>query len=805
MRPVFTRARTWFALFATSLLISWGITLRPGLTVATQLPPRCAPTPTTCPTCSKVEDTPIPEVGTITSTINVSGVGSSLLDLILITHIEHRSNADLKITLTKKSVTGNEDIVVTITDHNGGPNANVFDGTRWKNNANRLGQVPYTPNHRFNEGLVTDHPYANYVRVMELTPQESFGAFIGEDPKGDWVLTITDDQKGNVGKLKGWSLEIASLPSAPVETTHMFGAPTQVPTPIPTSPDPRKPLVVTSKINVSVMGAQLGRLGLTTLIRHTFNADLDITLTSPMGAIVTITTDNGGSNDNVFDGTLWDDKADAGQDPVSSLVTRHPYADKKTAMRLVPEEPFAAFNGEDPNGDWTLTIYDDNAGDGGTLMSWSLEVTTITCAVADLSLAKEADQTLPGEGANILFTITVSNGNDPGTAAATNVAVKDQLPAGLSFVLATPSQGTYNSETGIWTVGTLARATSASLQITAQVTGQGKVTNTAEVSASDQLDPDSMPNNNIPTEDDQKSVTLSLPSFEVSDQKVGSVLFYNVYSSSASNPNAENTRINITNTNSASAAIIHLFFVEGTTCAVADTFISLTPSQTISLLASDLDPGVTGYLIAVAVNANGCPTAFNYLIGDAYIKFATGHIGNLGAEAFSALSGVAPSCRANSMSATLNFDGVSYNLAPRVLALDNIPSRADGNNTLLIINRLGGDLTTRAVPIGPVFGLLFDDAGNSVSFTFTSSGCQFRSLLSNNFPDTTPRFDVVIPAGRSGWLKFWAESDASLLGASFNNNPNVATSAVGYRSAHNLHELRLTTSALTIPVLPPSC
>ena len=48
---------------------------------------------------------------------------------------------------------------------------------------------------------------------------------------------------------------------------------------------------------------------------------------------------------------------------------------------------------------------------------------------------------------------------------------------------------------------------------------------------------------------------------EVSDQKAGSILFYNFYTSSTSQPNRQNTRFNITNTSSTSAASVHLFFV----------------------------------------------------------------------------------------------------------------------------------------------------------------------------------------------------------------------------------------------------
>jgi len=294
---------------------------------------------------------------------------------------------------------------------------------------------------------------------------------------------------------------------------------------------------------------------------------------------------------------------------------------------------------------------------------------------------------------------------------------------------------------------------------------------------------------------------------EVSDQKAGSVLFYNLYTSGPTNGNQQNTRINITNTSATTDADVHLFFVADN-CQVADSYICLTPNQTSSFLTSDIDPGVTGYIVAVAVNRLGCPVSHNFLIGDAYVKISTGHAANLGAEAFAAIFNEnLPGCNDNSTTAELKFNGDKngYNAAPRVLAASNIPSRTGGNDTMLILNRVGGNLATGAFTIGSLFGLLYDDIETPYSFQI-SGGCQFRSSLTNNTPRTTPRFETVIPAGRSGWLKVWSLADNAILGAMINFNPGTNAQANAFTGGHNLHKLTLSTTATyTIPIFPPSC
>jgi len=291
-------------------------------------------------------------------------------------------------------------------------------------------------------------------------------------------------------------------------------------------------------------------------------------------------------------------------------------------------------------------------------------------------------------------------------------------------------------------------------------------------------------------------------SSQVSDQKAGSLLIYNFYTSSATASNTDNTRINITNTNDSQGIFVHLFFV-ASSCTVADAYICLTANQTASFLTSDFDPGFRGYIVAVATDPGGYSAKFNYLIGDEYVKLASGHSANLGAEAFSAL--LQPgTISADGTQQALPFDNVTYNWVPRVLALSNIPSRVDGNDTLVILNRTGGSLAVGAASIGSIFGLLYDDAENVLSFT-TSGGCQKAFSITNTEPRTVPRFETFIPSGRSGWMKLWASANVGILGAAINYNANAAAQANAFNGGHSLHKLTLTVDAYSMPVFPPSC
>lgn len=295
-------------------------------------------------------------------------------------------------------------------------------------------------------------------------------------------------------------------------------------------------------------------------------------------------------------------------------------------------------------------------------------------------------------------------------------------------------------------------------------------------------------------------------SSEVSDQKAGSLLVYNIYTSSASGGNTQNTRVNITNTNLTTAAFVHLFFVSAD-CTIADSYICLTAAQTASFLASDVDPGTKGYIVAFAVDNLGCPINFNFLIGDEFVKFSSGHAANLGAEGFAAQGPLV--CDPNAPSAELFFSGLAggYNKLPRTLAVSNFPSRADGNDTMIIVNRIGGSYAIGAATTGTLFGLLYDDAETGFSFSLPGA-CQIMGSLQDNFPRTTPRLSVIIPAGRSGWMKLYnLTADNGILGSVINFNASANAQANAFNGGRNMHKLTLTTgtTTVTVPVFPPSC
>jgi uncharacterized repeat protein (TIGR01451 family)/CSLREA domain-containing protein len=459
-------------------------------------------------------------------------------------------------------------------------------------------------------------------------------------------------------------------------------------------------------------------------------------------------------------------------------------------------------------------------------------VITTAQTQSDLAVSVTAPATAAPD-TSAIYTVTVTNN---GPSSSFNTILNNALPAAFSAEAVSTSNGSctrVGTNSVNCNLGTLAAGATATVTIQAHVPETCQPATavfTATVTSSNCLTDPVAANNS-----QSKTTTVLLGNLgagacvpatsAISADKPGSILFAGLALSGATaggggDSNQNNTQMNITNVHPTLGVVVHLFFIDGATCSVADSFLCLTANQTTSFLMSDLDPGTMGYMMMVAVdgppgfaggNNTGCPISFNYIIGNARIKLTASprRDADLAGEAVAAGFGSpVPGCDPNSSLAELHFDGspTGYNQLPRVLALDYLGSRADGNDTLLFLGRIDGNWATGLQPIGPVFGLLYNDTETVSSFSFNAGSCLFRSSISNNFPRTSPRVEQFIPAGRSGWLKLWAANEVALVGAALTRNDNAQTSANAFEGGHNLHILRLLPNAvITVPVFPPSC
>jgi len=114
----------------------------------------------------------------------------------------------------------------------------------------------------------------------------------------------------------------------------------------------------------------------------------------------------------------------------------------------------------------------------------------------DLLIEKTVDNASPLLGANITFTISVTNLT---IDRVIDVTVTDILVNGFVYVSDTASSGIYNQETGAWTIAEIAAAEVVNLEITVTVVSLGLLENTAVLLSSFPLD-DAIDNNTATVE-----------------------------------------------------------------------------------------------------------------------------------------------------------------------------------------------------------------------------------------------------------------------------------------------------------------
>jgi subtilisin-like proprotein convertase family protein len=235
----------------------------------------------------------------------------------------------------------------------------------------------------------------------------ALSVFNGTNPNGAWRLYVVDDAAIDVGQISGgWCLHITTgtpptaTPTPPVPTATPTRTPTPPATPTPTATPTRTPtpaatatptppaggpichnlslpipdnnatgvtdtLVVSGSSSIADLNASLK-------ITHTWVGDLVVTLQHvDNGKTVTlvdrpgVTTSGFGCSGDNINATLDDEASLAAETDCNSTtgLTTGPYR---------PNAALSAFDGDNTNGTWRLTVSDRAAADTGTLTQWCL-------------------------------------------------------------------------------------------------------------------------------------------------------------------------------------------------------------------------------------------------------------------------------------------------------------------------------------------------------------------------------------------------------------------------------------------------
>lgn len=275
------------------------------------------------------------------------------------------------------------------------------------------------------------------------------------------------------------------------------------------------PLVRNFTVSTSYI---IGDVDLGVLATHTWRGDLRITLQSPAGTRVQLvngdTNNISGDNFNVRLNEGGAQTVNTDGNTATHSTSAPPYQND-----FSPNSPLSAFNGENAQGTWRLEICDQYPqADNGNFVRADLYLTSLPANYADLSLTKSVSSAAPATGSSISYTLAVTNASGS-PATATGVTVLDTLPAGFSFTSAT-GFGSYNSTTGVWTVGSVPPGATRTLTIsgTVNATSGATILNSAEITASSAPDIDSTPGNGATGEDDYAAA-----SFTVSGSRVAGV------------------------------------------------------------------------------------------------------------------------------------------------------------------------------------------------------------------------------------------------------------------------------------------
>ncbi|MBK9018236.1 MAG: proprotein convertase P-domain-containing protein [Saprospiraceae bacterium] len=207
---------------------------------------------------------------------------------------------------------------------------------------------------------------------------------------------------------------------------------------------------VTSTLTVTG-GGFVDDINVTNLgINHSWVGDLQVELTSPSGTTIELFAYPGGgqcSSDNVL--VSLDDQATANNDDLLNMCN---VTSPAIVGNFQPQDALSSFNGEPIAGNWVLKVHDDANVDGGTLISWGLDL----CSTIpnDLSVSPSANTFTSCLFDSLFFDLSLGTAFDDASGVTLTA---ENLPPGATATFdpnpATPGAQVSVSVSGASTAG----------------------------------------------------------------------------------------------------------------------------------------------------------------------------------------------------------------------------------------------------------------------------------------------------------------------------------------------------------------
>jgi uncharacterized repeat protein (TIGR01451 family) len=416
----------------------------------------------------------------------------------------------------------------------------------------------------------------------------------------------------------------------------------------------------------------------------------------------------------------------------------------------------------------------------------------------DLALGMSASTTTPQVGDTITLTLTATN-NGPINAAG--VQVTDNLPAGLTYV-SDDGGGAYSG--GVWTIGAIPASGSATLTITATVTGPVGVpiTKTASITASTYNDP--APGNEsasatitpqalttdlnltqavssvTPTESDTITITLTVSNggpnaasgVQITDNLPAGLTYVSddgggTYSGGVWTvgglANGASAALNITArvnngtmgtpiTNAATISASDQTDPNASNNSASQTITPQGIDLSINNTVSSGNPSVGDTITYTITVNNGSPSAATGVVVSDSLPAGVNYVSDDGGGAYSGGAwtiGTIPASSSTALTITATVDATAPGLSPitntaAISATDQSDPNG-GNNTADVAITVAAPPQTADIQVSITVDNATPLEGDTITFTFT---------VFNTGPDAATTLDVTLPFAPAGAMSY---------------------------------------------------